>query len=186
MKLLRNILLLAALHTLTGCSTSPEQARVSTGSIRANTFSFVNPGRRPAPDGTDNREAVHRMIQGAITQNLAGKGVTRTSSGGDVTVAYLIIVGTHTSTEAVSDYFGYSEDTDKLHMKAHDAYTGNGNRSYFEAGTLVIDVLDGKTNRLLKRNFVTRPRLRNVPVEERSTHIQEAVNAILQDLRIAR
>jgi len=185
MKLLRAIPLLAALYVLTGCSTSPEQAKVSTGRIQANTFSFINPGSRPAPDGTDNREAVHRIIQGAITQNLAGQGVTRTSSGGDLTVAYLIIVGTHTSTEAVSDYFGYSDDADKLHMKAHDAYTGNANRNYFEAGTLVIDVLDGKTNKLLKRNFATRPRLRNVPVEERSAHIQEAVNAILQDLGIS-
>jgi Domain of unknown function (DUF4136) len=184
MRFLRAIPLLAVLLALTGCSTSPEQEKVSTGSIQARTFSFINPGSRPAPEGTDNRESAHRMIQGAIAQNLAGKGMTKTSAGGDVTVAYLVIVGTHTSTEAVSDYFGYSEDADKLHMKAHDAYTGNANRSYFEAGTLVIDVLDGKTNKLLKRNFATRPRLRNLPAEERSAGIQEVVDSILQDLRI--
>jgi len=185
MKFLHCLPFLAAIFVCAGCASSPDREKVSSGAIRASTFSFVNPGSRPAPDGTDNREAVHRMIQGSITRNLAGKGVSKVSSGGDITVAYLVVVGTHTSTEAISDYFGYTEDTEKLHLKAHEAYTGTAARSQFEAGTLLIDILDGKTNKLLQRNFVTRPVLKNIPAAERSAHIEEAVNTILSGVRIS-
>src|SRR5204863_4970642 len=111
----------------------------------------VTPGSR-APDGTDNREHVHRMIQDAITRNLASKGITKASSG-DLTVAYLVVIGNHTSTEAISDYFGYSDETEKLQMKAHDAYVDSKNRNHFEAGTLLIDVIDSRTSKLLKRGY---------------------------------
>ena len=185
MKLLFCALLFAPLLFMPCCSTSsPEKEKVDTGVIKAHTLSFVRPGPRP-PAGTDDREPVHRMIQSAIAQNLASKGVTKTTSGGDITVAYLVIIGTHTSTEAVSDYFGYSDDSEKLHLKAHDVYTGNANRNYFEAGTLLIDVLDSKTSKLLKRGYATRPLLRNLPASERAAQVQEVVNSILSDLRIS-
>jgi hypothetical protein len=184
MKFLHCLPFLAAIFILAGCASAPDRERVSSGTIQASTFSFINPGNRPAPAGTDNREAVHRMIQGSITRNLAGKGVSKVASGGDITVAYLVVVGTPTSTEAISDYFGYTEDTEKLHLKAHDAYTGTAARSQFEAGTLLIDILDGKTNKLLHRNFMTRSLLKNIPAAERSAHVEEAVNTILSGVRI--
>jgi hypothetical protein len=41
------------------------------------------------------------MVQQAIIHNLAGKGVTYTPTAGDVTVAYLIIVGNNVATARV-------------------------------------------------------------------------------------
>jgi hypothetical protein len=85
----------------------------------------------------------------------------------------------------VGDYFGYGEGAAALHDKAHAAYTGGKNPNYFEAGTLVIDITDSKTFKLLKRGYATRPTLKNLPDDAKAAHIQEVVDEILRDLRIA-
>jgi len=177
------ILLLAACAlALAGCSSTP--AKVDTGLIRARTFSFVNTGPRSAPAAADNRQAIHSMIQGAITKNLAARGVTRTAAGGDLTVAYLVVTGNNVSTTSISEYFGYSDDAWALSEKAHAAYTGNKNPNYFEAGTLLIDLIDSKTFKVLKRGYASRPVLRNLPDDARAARIQEVVDEILRDARI--
>lgn len=167
---------------LSGCSSTP--AKVNHGSIPARTFSFVSRSGKAAPDYADNRQNIHPMIQGAIAKNLAGRGVSQVSSGGDVTVAYLIIAGNNASTTSINDYFGYGEDAAALHDKAHAAYTGSKNPNYFEAGTMVIDIIDSKSFKLLKRNYATRPILRNLPDDARAVRIQEIVDEILRDLRV--
>jgi hypothetical protein len=107
------------------------------------------------------------------------------ASGGDVVVAYLVIIGNNASTEAVSTYYGYGRDLAALHDKAQDAYAGSKNPNYFEAGTLLIDIIDAKTYKLLKRSYVTRPLLRNPTAEVQAERIQEAVDAVLSNVRIA-
>src|SRR5262249_30285201 len=172
----------AGVLTLVGCSSTP--TKVDTGSIRASTFSFVNTGSKPSPAYANKRQAIHTMIQTAITKNLAGRGVVRADAGGDVTVSYLLIVGNNASTTALSDYFGYGEDADALHEKAQKAYTSSKNPNYFEAGTLLIDVIDSKSFKLLKRGYASRPILRNLPDDARAARLQEVVDEIFRDLRI--
>jgi hypothetical protein len=164
-----------------GCSTP---THVDTGPIHAASFSFIVPGPRPVPE-TDDRAQVHKMIQQAISQDLEGKGLRRLDSGGDVTVAYLVIVGNNVGTEAINTYFGYGRDSAALQDEAMKAYTSSKNPGYFEAGTLLIDIIDAKTYKLLSRSFVVRPLLRNPSAEVRESHIQEAVDAALKDVRIA-
>jgi hypothetical protein len=120
------------------------------------------------------------MIQNAITKDLAIRGVTRVASGGDLTVCYLVIIGNNATTEAINDYFGYREGANELHEIAHDAYTGSKSPNYFEAGTLVIDIIDNKNNKLVKRNYGTETIIRNLAPEERAERIQEVVDRILQ------
>jgi hypothetical protein len=178
MKLNSFIALTAAVLTLAGCSSTP--TKFDSGTIHGKTFSFVNRSDRPVPDYADNRQAVHEMIQNAITKNLAMRGVTWVASGGDLTVCYLIIIGNNASAEAINDYFGYREGADQLHQIAHDAYTGSKNPNFFEAGTLVIDIIDNKTNKLVKRNYGSETIIRNLAPEERAERIQEVVDRILR------
>jgi len=124
------------------------------------------------------------MVQEAIDANLTAKGLKRVAEGGDVTVAYLIIVGNNVTTSAINDYFGYGSDAMALIDKAHKAYTDIDQRSYFEAGTLLIDIVDPRTQKVLKRSCVTRPILQNASAEVRKARIQEAVNAALKGVRI--
>ena len=176
------LILAAAVLTLNGCSSTP--TKVDTGTIHARTFSYVNTGAKPAPGYADNRQFIHPMIQGAITKNLSGHGLSQLPAGGDVTVAYLIITGNNASTSAINDYFGYGEDATALHQKAHTAYTGSKNPNYFEAGTLVIDIIDSKSFKLLKRGYATRPIFNNLTDDARTARIQEVVDEILRDVRI--
>jgi uncharacterized protein DUF4136 len=163
---------------LGGCSSTP--TKVSTGTIQARTFNFVS--RQSGADYSDKREAVHKSVQRAITNNLAGRGVTRVQSGGDITIAYLIIKGDNVSTEAIRDYFGYSDDLGNLHDIAHDKYMGHGARDHFEAGTLLIDIVDGKSSKLLKRGYATRPISPNLSADALDARIHEAVDEILRDV----
>jgi hypothetical protein len=85
---------------------------------------------------------------------------------------------------SINDYFGYRDDAQALHEKAFDAYTGSKVPNYFEAGTLVIDFIDPKTFKVLKRNFATQPVLRNLAEDARAERIQAIVDKILADLRV--
>src|SRR5262245_52963164 len=127
--------LAAAVLVLAGCSSTP--TKVDTGPIHARTFNFVVNIAKPTPGYADNRAIIHPMVQGAITKNLSARGINPVATGGDVTVAYLIITGNNGSTASINDYFGYGEDATALHDKAFKAYTESKNPNYFEAGTLV-------------------------------------------------
>ena len=71
--------------------------------------------------------------------------------------------------------------------KAHRAYAvDNRNPDAFEAGTVLIDVLDAKSYKLLMRNYVVRPILRDTTAEIREERIREAVDEALKGLRIER
>lgn len=183
MKLTSLLLLAVGALALAGCSSTP--THVDKGPIQARTFSFVNTGTKPPLKNVDNRQAAHALIQEAITKKFADAGVTRVESAGDVTVAYLIIVGDNVTTESISDYFGYGRDYRALHDKAHEVYTGSKNPNEFEAGTLLIDIIDSKSFKLLKRGHASRPMLKELPADARAARIQEVVNEILGDLRFA-
>jgi len=173
---------LAAL-LVAGCRSTP--TKVDTGPIHAATYNFIAKTPSMAPEYADRREQVHALIQDSIIRKLASKGLGKVASGGDVDVAYLVIIGNNERTEAVSTYFGYGRDIAALHDKAQDAYAGSKNPNYFEAGTLLIDIIDAKTYKLLKRSYVTRPLLRNPTAEVQAERIQEAVDAVLSNVRIA-
>jgi hypothetical protein len=182
MKLLSRLVVAAGVLLVAGCASTP--TKVDTGQIRAATFNFVDGGVKPVPEYADNREAVHAMIQAAITKNLATRGVKRVPSNGDVTVAYLVILGNNVTQRSINDYFGYRDDAWALLDKAHAAYASTGNPNSFEAGTLLIDIIENKGFKVRARNYATRSLLRDVPENERPARIQDVVDAVLKSVRI--
>jgi hypothetical protein len=172
--------LAVAAVVMAGCSTA---THVGGGPIKATTFSYLKAGPLPEAAFTENRQHVHALIQEAITKDLAAKGVGLVAAGGDVTVAYLLVVGNNATTTSINDYFGYTADATALVDKAHKAYTGGEQRAYFEAGTLLIDIVNPRTNKVLARNYVTRPILRDATDDVRKARIEEAVNEALKGVR---
>lgn len=181
MQLLSELAVAAVL--IAGCSTP---THVDKGTIKATSFSFVNPGPLPEYAYRENRQQVNAIVQEAIASDLTAKGVKYVAQGGEVTVAYLIIVGNNVSTSAINEYFGYGADATALADKAQKAYTEGKQRGFFEAGTLLIDIVDSGSNKLLARNYVTRPVLQNPSADDRKSHIQEAVQEALQSVRFER
>lgn len=170
---------------LLGCA-SREVTRIDTGPVVASTFSFIPRGTRPLPASADDREEVHAAIQEAITTTLAGKGLRRVADGGDLVVAYLVIVGDKATTQAIDDYFGYGRSYATLHAEAHAAYTSAKRPDLVNAGTLLIDLIDPRTRTVVTRNHVTRPILRDPSPETRAANVQGAVDEALAGLRVAR
>src|SRR3954453_9651663 len=99
-------LLLVVLGLLVGGNCFAVSTKVNRGTIHARSFNFVSRTGKPDTNISDNREAVHKLIQSAITKNLAARGVKRVNGGGDINVRYLLIKGNNASTEAIRDYFG--------------------------------------------------------------------------------
>jgi hypothetical protein len=179
-----NCLLAVGAVLLAGCSSTP--TRVNIGAVQATTFSFVT-GRPMPPDYAEKRDEIHRLIQKAITTTLTNKGLSRVPAGGDVFAAYLVIIGDNVSTTDVDEYFGYGRDADALLAKAHQkSAIDNQNPDRFLAGSLVVDIIDAKTYKLLYRNYVVRPVLRSATVDARAERIQQAVDEALAGLRVAR
>ncbi len=167
--------LLLAAALLASCSSTPVQ--VSGGPLKASSFSFVQARPKPATGMMNPDDATHAAIQRALKDQLAARGVAYRPSGGEVTVAYLVILGNNVATTSINDYFGYGRDAEELLNKARQA--SGGRTDYFEAGSLVLDVLDPATGRLLSREYVVRPLLRTAPAAQREALVREAVGAVL-------
>src|SRR5436305_15021293 len=118
---LTRILLVGAVAALAGCSSV--KTSVNKEPVKARTFSFLNTGVKDFPSYAENRKEAHEIVQKALISNLAAKGVNFVPTGGDVTVAYLIIVGNNASTTSMNSYFGYTDDADALVNMAHKAQT---------------------------------------------------------------
>ena len=177
-------LLIAGALALVGCATEP--TRFSTGTIKARTFNFVRMEKEQELSAADNRADVHALIQGAIEENLVSKGLTRVETNGDVAVLYLIIISDGTSTKTINDCFGYGAAYE-LQDKAHQAFAiDKRNGTAFDAGTLVIDIVDLHQGTVLWRNFVYRPILKNLPMEQRQVRLQQAVDEVFKGLRITK
>jgi len=173
----------AALVLLAGCSSV--KTRIDEHAVHARTFSFLKPVTPTAPSGADNSQQAHARVQEALIKNLGGKGLSYVPAGGDVTVAYLVIVRNNVATTSLNTYFGYTEDATKLRESVHEQETGRDSRAYFESGTLVIDFVDPKTQKVLQRRSVQAEILRNLPMENRVARLQAVVDDALKDVSIA-
>jgi hypothetical protein len=162
------------------------KTHVNKGSVTAHTFSFLNTGTRPLPSFAEPRQQAHQLIQQAIISNLAARGISQIASGGDITVAYLVVVGNNAATTSLNEYFGYTDDSDAMLEKVHSEQTGgDSGRNYFEAGTLVIDILDPKTSKLLQRRSIKAEVLRNLTPESRSARVQSLVDQAMKDIPLS-
>ena len=103
---------------------------------------------------------------------------------GDVIVSYLVIIGDNASVEAINAHFGYKDDAAALSDKAFLAYTRSKNPNHFASGTLLIDIVDARSFKLLKRNYAVRPLLRDAAPADTRAIIQSAVDEALAGLSI--
>jgi hypothetical protein len=168
---------------LTACSSV--DTHVDKGAVKAGTFSFLNTGSKQLPAFAEEGKTAHELVQQALINNMAAKGVKHTPSGGDITVAYLIVVGNNSTTTALNEYFGYNEAGSAFVDKVHSDQTGRDSRRYFEAGTLVIDLVDRAGQKLLQRRSIQAEVLRKLPREERLARVQSLVDQALKDVPLS-
>ena len=157
---------------------------VNKAPVKARTFSYLDPGSREVPSYAEAKKEAHAIIQQAITKCLAAKAVSHVPSGGEVTVAYLVVVGNNSTTTSLNNYFGYTDDSNAFVDKIHAAQTGSQSRGYFQEGTLVIDFVEPGTSKVLQRRCIQAPVLLNLSQEARSERVQKIVDQALRDVPI--
>ena len=157
-----------------GCATSVEMPKGrSKGYASARFIRLENPAR---PSGTETSQAVNAMIQEAIAAQFANHGLRIAETDADLIIAYLLIIQDNVSTRTIDEYFGYGRDTDGIAELAQERGVVKSNRpERFEAGAIVIDLLDARTNRLVYRSYARRDMVENVSDPVRRARIDDAV-----------
>ncbi len=151
---LKNLFLpcLLALAVLPACRTVEQPKGSSTGYKSAR---LVRPHSAPtfaAPDDQANH-----AIQSALASTFRSHGFEVRSDNADLAVAYLILVQDNVSTTLINDYFGFGRSAMEIADLAHErGVLRNHCADSYKAGTVVIDIIDTKTGKLVYRDYATR------------------------------
>ncbi|RKX35696.1 MAG: hypothetical protein DRP71_02830 [Verrucomicrobia bacterium] len=144
---------------------------------------FVKEGSEPLPQFAQIDSDVNGMIQNAIRTRFQDSGLVFHSvdTETDLVVTYLLIMQNNIGTTAIEDYFGYGREVESIISAAHEKWVVKGNQEdRFEAGTLVVDVLETSTGKLVYRGYAHGDIKRDVTDEERAERIGGAVEEALQ------
>ena len=116
--------------------------------------------------------ALRTQIQDEIDRHLADKGYVRVNSEADFSVNYQVTIEGETIAATV-DYYQGSNFASSL------GSTGSAARRY-EEGMLIIDVVDGESERLVWRGTATAEVRQRASLEDRSDRVTEAVRKVLE------
>jgi hypothetical protein len=160
---------------LCNCSTSVELPEGSSKGYRSARLVKAGAGA-PASSELEDSVAVNRSVQAAITAEFERNGLSMGSANADLVVAHMLVRQDNAMTTMNSDYFGYGRDAMAIMDEAHKRGVLKSTRpDAFEAGAIVIDILDAKTNKLIFRNLAKRDLLQNADPATRRNRIHQAV-----------
>lgn len=153
-KLLARCFLPAAVVLLSAC----QSVELPKGTARGyQTARLVRPGNNASVPGiAPQANPANDMIQSALASEFGARGFRLDPANADLTVAYLVIVQDNVSTKVVDDYFGFGRSSMQLADAAHSAGVVNNRRAdYYREGSVVVDIIDNKTGKLVYRDFAT-------------------------------
>jgi len=136
---------------LAGCATMNVSSHVerSVDFAQYKTFDWGPADALPTGDPRlDNNPFFNDFLQGAVEKRFAGRGMTQVPSGGtpDLLVHYHANISQRIDVNGVDRQRGYCYDEDCQTRV-----------SEYDAGTIVVDVVDAKTNRVVWRGWAQTP-----------------------------
>ncbi|MGB6221911.1 DUF4136 domain-containing protein [Haloferula sp.] len=171
-----------ALATLAFAAVSCSSVEMPKGTSKGYTSArLVTIDKEPTYDKEfPNQASANRMIQKSLASNFRANHLTVTDGSADLIVGYLVLVQNNYSTIAFDDYFGYGRDSDSIVDKAQTLGVVKNNRpDAFESGTIVVDVIDARTNELVYRGHATRDIYTSSSASARQANINAAVTEAL-------
>lgn len=128
----------------------------------------------------DSDTLLHDRIQGAINSWLSVHGYQQKPlQQADFLVAYRVIVEDKTSVTVLNDYYGYPMGWRYGYYRPYGTQ-----RTYvydYQQGTIIIDIVDPKTRKLMRRGSASDEVREKTTPEKRQQKITEAVDAILKN-----
>ncbi len=179
MKALRILSALMVLVQLAACSTLSVQSDYDPDYdfSRLKTWSWV-PNAQPSQDVRINNDLMRRRIERAIEQVLAARGYRRIDKGTpDFQVNWFGAIDRKIRYETINHFYGGIG-----YGPYYGAYWPAYSHTYpveYEQGTLIIDVLDGKTHKLVWRGTGSDYVTEHKDPAELDKGIREAVEKIL-------
>ncbi len=134
------------------------------------TYEWVSTLR--APVDVRVTPTLRAQIRDDIDRHLADKGYLRVNADGDFGVAYHVTIDGETNVQQLSGYYGSA-------WKGDWVESGRYVRRY-EEGTLIVDVLDGGSGRLIWRGSAMAEVRQRASLEDRSARVAEAVRKVLE------
>ncbi len=167
---------LAAL-TLAGCATMNVSSHVQQGIdfTTYRTFDWGPADALPTGDPRLDRDPFFQdHVQGAVEKGLAGKGFARTGNGApDLLIHYHANIANRVDVNRLDREHGYCYDADCT-VRVFDV----------EAGTLVLDVIDARTKKLVWRGWAQHSVQDLLDDQDRmAAKINEAVGRMLERLQ---
>lgn len=167
--------LLTALLLLTGCSSIDMPKGSSSGYSSYRLY-------KEMPSGTThfaNREdEVHKILQTEMNAVFQEKGLQEASDDAELIVAYLVLVQNNAVSTGIGDYY-INSGSDIVSYAHKQVAIKKDMPMSFEAGTLVIDVIDAKKRKLIYRDYSSKELLPELSIAERNQRAKDAVDEAL-------
>jgi len=120
-----------------------------------------------------NRDRINNAIDAA----LAAKGFQKQASGGDFQVAWIANTSQQTDYSTTSDYYGYGWGR----WYGGTGMTTSRTTAYnWTQGTLVLDIVDGKSNQMVYRSTAQAEIDMDLTPQERQTRVNAAAIKMLE------
>ena len=169
--------LAAAALTLGACSGIKVQTDYDPAAVpsfqRYKTYAWL-----PDPTGGDRRvqnEILAARVRGAVDAELAGKGYTQATTGTpDFMIGWFVSLDGRMNVSQLNTYYGYGWGP------WYGAAYGQTYARYYEEGTLVLDVVDVRSNQLAWRGSAQTEVDRTRPQAEREQLVNTAVKRVLE------
>ncbi len=167
--------MLVVLLALAGCSTF----KIRTDYDRTADFPALHTyGWRPAPpdptgDPRFDNTSIDAAVRAAIDRQLVAKGYTPSSGAADFLVGYQAVIKSKVDVATVDRRYGYRGGVAYGHP-------GLDTRTYDE-GTLLVDVIDPRTMKLLWRGSASGVVHPESSIEKREQRVNQAVADILKE-----
>tara|TARA_R100000027_G_scaffold67735_1_gene68298 strand:- start:12347 stop:12889 length:543 start_codon:yes stop_codon:yes gene_type:complete len=172
------LLLPLVLIALVGCSSVPLPKKEAKGN---ETFAFYNPDVAKLPEFAGKSVEAMKTIQDELRAQLTAAGLTEVkdiTEKPDLIVAYLLVLQNNTVTTAVRDY--YVSSGVEIIEAAHEYSQDHKPHRKFQSGTVVVDVIDVKTEKLIYRDYATREVKKGLTSEQRQKLVRKATDEAIQ------
>lgn len=174
----RSLLLLAFGSLLASCGPQVEMPQGTRKGYQSARLVRRDPNAAAVTNATEQQ--VHGMIQKSIARQFAASGMSYGRGDADLAVAYLVIYQEPGMTARYDTYFGYGRDADSITDRAHTRGALENQRpDFFRQAGIVIDVLDGRSGKLIYRKFAKGDVIKGSSAGTRAARIDAAVSQAL-------
>lgn len=175
MKSLPGLLVAASLMVLTGCSTTNYVQQPKADSLAGlKSFAWDNTTKLQASgDLAGNRPLYLDLVHKDVEAGLVGKGYVRVPKRDAKLLVESTIVTKPIAAEKVDAVFESNQDT---------AVAAKSTRKVFEFGTIIVNIEDARTHKVLWRGAVTKVVNRDQPYEVQKVVVKKAVFGLLRQI----